>query len=85
MTGLWLPSYLTWFSVGIVHGGVLRRTSIGTADDAVVGSTRVASTLRQMGLAPGVCWTAALRAVRHRRDSGRRTVLAHRPDAWARR
>ncbi len=26
----------------------------------VVGSTRVASPLRQMGLSPGVCWTAAL-------------------------
>jgi peptidoglycan/LPS O-acetylase OafA/YrhL len=59
MIGLWLPSYLTWFSVGMVMAACFVHVH-GQAGDAAVVSTRVASALRQMGLAPGVCWTAAL-------------------------
>ena len=59
MIGLWLPSYLTWFSVGMLIAACFVHVH-READDAAVGSTRVASALRQMGLTPGVCWTAGL-------------------------
>ncbi len=59
MIGLWLPSYLTWFSVGLLlaacHVHVHRR-----AGDAAVGSPRMATALSTMGLSPGVCWIAGL-------------------------
>ena len=59
MIGLWLPSYLTWFSVGMAMAACYVRVH-REAQDAAVGSDRVASTLRQMGMAPGVCWTTGL-------------------------
>ncbi len=59
LTGLWLPSFLTWFSVGMLIAACFVHTH-READDAAVGSTTVASVLRQMGLTPGVCWTAGL-------------------------
>ena len=59
MIGLWLPSYLTWFSVGMAMAACYVRVH-REAQDATVGSNRVASTLRQMGMAPGVCWTTGL-------------------------
>lgn len=59
MIGLWLPSYLTWFSVGMVMAACYVHVHRKT-EDAVVGSARVATALRQMGQNPGVCWTAGL-------------------------
>src|ERR1700710_1458209 len=59
MIGLWLPPYLTWFSVGMALAACFVRVQ-GQPQDAPVGSTRVASTLRQMGLPPGARWTVAL-------------------------
>ncbi len=59
MIGLWLPSYLTWFSVGM--GIAACDVHVQRQDqDAEVGSARFVSVVRQMGLAPGACWTAAL-------------------------
>ena len=59
MTGLWLPSYLTWFSVGIIIAACSVDTHRAEADDPVVPS-RVTFALRQLGLSPGICWTAGL-------------------------
>ena len=59
MIGLWLPSYLTWFSVGMLIAAAHVQTRRGEGD-VVVASSRLASTLRQMGTSPGVCWTAGL-------------------------
>lgn len=58
-TALWLPSYLTWFSVGIVMSASAVHLDRGSTDDHSVPE-RLAQALRQMGRAPGVCWTAGL-------------------------
>lgn len=49
MIGLWLPSYLTWFCVGI---------TMAFCHVAPSGN-RLARTLTEMGRYPGSCWVAA--------------------------
>ncbi|GEP32856.1 acyltransferase [Nocardioides szechwanensis] len=56
---LWLPSYLTWFSVGIVLAACGVHLDQGGADGAG-GWSRFAVAVREMGRLPGVCWTAGL-------------------------
>jgi peptidoglycan/LPS O-acetylase OafA/YrhL len=58
-SGLWLPSYLTWFAVGIAIAACSVQVRLTARDRAVVPA-RLASVLSQMGRAPGVCWTAGL-------------------------
>jgi peptidoglycan/LPS O-acetylase OafA/YrhL len=58
LSRLWLPSYLTWFGVGIVLAHYHVRLQRPGGDG--VGPGTVASLLQQMGRTPGVCWTAAL-------------------------
>ena len=53
----WLPSYLTWFGVGIVLAAAAVRLEAGPH---AVGSLRVAETLQRMGRSPGACWVTAL-------------------------
>jgi peptidoglycan/LPS O-acetylase OafA/YrhL len=56
MIRLWLPSYLTWFGVGLVIGaGEVLARSGGSGP-----GRRLAVLLREMGRSPGTCWTAAL-------------------------
>ncbi|WP_028645638.1 acyltransferase family protein [Nocardioides sp. URHA0020] len=56
---LWLPSFLTWFAVGIVIAACSVDVHRGEQDHAV-GIGRVTFAVRQLGLSPGICWTAAL-------------------------
>ncbi len=58
-SGLWLPSYLTWFSVGILLAACFVQVQLTAADRAVFPPV-FAAALRQMGRSPGVCWTAGL-------------------------
>jgi peptidoglycan/LPS O-acetylase OafA/YrhL len=54
MIRLWLPSYLTWFSVGLVLAACEVRHAGGTGR-----SDRLAGVVRQLGTSPGLCWAAA--------------------------
>ena len=59
MAALWLPSYLTWFAVGLVIAAAAVHLDTARDTDAAESSA-VAQALRQMGRSPGVCWTAGL-------------------------
>lgn len=51
MQQLWLPSYLTWFSVGLVLAACEVRLHHGVPD-------RLAAVARELGRSPGLCWVA---------------------------
>ena len=54
MIRLWLPSYLTWFAVGLVLASCEVR-SRAVADRP----HRLSDVVRQLGRSPGLCWLAA--------------------------
>jgi peptidoglycan/LPS O-acetylase OafA/YrhL len=56
---LWLPSFLTWFAVGIALAACSVHLHAGGGRTAGV-LARVTPLLEQLGRTPGVCWTAAL-------------------------
>lgn len=59
LSKLWVPSYLTWFAVGLVLAAChVRVQRVGQPEADGLG--RVASLLQSMGRTPGVCWTAAV-------------------------
>ena len=59
MVALWLPSYLTWFAVGLVVAAAAVHLD-AARNSGAAESSAVARALRQMGRSPGVCWTAGL-------------------------
>jgi peptidoglycan/LPS O-acetylase OafA/YrhL len=61
LTKLWVPSYLTWFAVGLVLASCqVRLREAGQHDaEGVQLMDRVGRLLEAMGRSPGVCWTAA--------------------------
>ena len=56
LSALWLPSYLSWFGVGLVLAEC--HVQVHRAQPGEV--SRIAVMLQQMGRSPGVCWTAGL-------------------------
>lgn len=52
MHRLWLPSYLTWFCVGLVLAACEVHIHHAVPD-------RFAAVVRELGCSPGLCWTAA--------------------------
>lgn len=61
LTVLWLPSYLTWFSVGIVLAACFVHVHVHPGSTRSAGSlSRLAPLLQKMGRAPGACWTTGL-------------------------
>lgn len=55
MIRLWLPSYLTWFAVGLVFAWCDVRARVDQPQP--VG--RLTAVLAEMGRSPGLCWAAA--------------------------
>ena len=52
MIRLWLPSYLTWFAVGLVLARTVSHRARGSRD-------RLTALLTELGRSPGLCWLSA--------------------------
>jgi peptidoglycan/LPS O-acetylase OafA/YrhL len=52
MIRLWLPSYLTWFAVGLVLARTVSRRAQGSRD-------RLTTLVTELARSPGLCWLSA--------------------------
>lgn len=55
MIRLWLPSYLTWFAVGLVLAWTVTRARYPGRG----GTDRLTALVQELGRSPGLCWLSA--------------------------